>query len=162
THKAEMIGYQPQMILAGRRINDGMGRFVAEQTIKQMIAAGTQLKGARVGVLGLTFKEDVPDIRNSRVIDLIAELRSYGVAVTVHDPIAAPEDADHEYGLQLARWEDIPRCDALVLAVPHRYYIDKPLADFLGKLSAPGTFIDIKSQFDRGALERAGIRVWRL
>ena len=89
------------MILAGRRINDGMGKFIAEQTIKQMIAGGSSIKGARVNVLGLTFKEDVPDLRNSKVIDVINELRSFGVEVAVHDPVAASDDAQHEYGIAL-------------------------------------------------------------
>ena len=99
THKAEVIGYHPQVILAGRRINDGMGKFIAEQTVKQMIAGGSPIKGAKVNVLGLTFKEDVPDLRNSRAVDVIHELQTYGVEVTVHDPIAAPADAHEEYGI---------------------------------------------------------------
>src|SRR5438094_8638950 len=97
THKAEMVGYQPQVILAGRRINDGMGKFIAEQTIKQMIRNGSPVKGAAVTVLGLTFKENCPDLRNSRVIDVIRELESYGVRVHVHDPVADKEEALHEY-----------------------------------------------------------------
>ncbi len=101
-----MLGYQPQVILAGRRINDGMGKFIAEQTIKQMIRNGSQVKGAAVTVLGLTFKEDCPDLRNSRVIDVIRELESYGVDVHVHDPIADADEAVHEYGVKLCSWDD--------------------------------------------------------
>jgi len=162
THKAEMIGYQPQVILAGRRINDGMGKFIAEQTIKQMIAGGSSIKGARVNVLGLTFKEDVPDLRNSKVIDVINELRSFGVEVAVHDPVAAAHDAQHEYGIVLTPWEQLAPADALVAAVSHRDYLERPLAEILTKLTAGGSFIDVKSRFDRGALEQAGMRVWRL
>ncbi len=100
THKADMLGYHPQVILAGRRINDGMGKYVAEQTVKQMIRAGFPVKGARVNVLGLTFKENCPDLRNSRVIDVIRELESYGATVHVHDPVADPAEALHEYGVR--------------------------------------------------------------
>jgi len=119
THKAEMIGYIPQVILAGRRINDGMAKFVAEQTVKQMIKAGSQVRGAKVNVLGLTFKENCPDLRNSKVADLIHELQTYGIEVHVHDPVADPAEARHEYGLELEGWESLPRADALVAAVSH-------------------------------------------
>ena len=162
THKAEMIGYHPQVILSGRRINDGMGKFIAEQTIKQMIAGGSSIKGARVNVLGLTFKEDVPDLRNSKVIDVISELRSFGVEVAVHDPVAAAEDAQHEYGIALTAWQQLEPADALVAAVSHRDYLARPLIDILSKLRPGGSFIDVKSRFDRSALEQAGARVWRL
>ena len=162
THKAEMIGYHPQVILSGRRINDGMGKFIAEQTIKQMIAGGSSIKGARVNVLGLTFKEDVPDLRNSKVIDVINELRSFGVEVAVHDPVAAAEDAQHEYGIALTSWQQLEPADALVAAVSHRDYLARPLIDILSKLRPGGSFIDVKSRFDRSALEQAGARVWRL
>jgi UDP-N-acetyl-D-glucosamine/UDP-N-acetyl-D-galactosamine dehydrogenase len=162
THKAEMIGYHPQVILSGRRINDGMGKFIAEQTIKQMIAGGSSIKGARVNVLGLTFKEDVPDLRNSKVIDVISELRSFGVEVAVHDPVAAAEDAQHEYGIALTSWQQLEPADALVAAVSHRDYLARPLTDILSKLRSGGSFIDVKSRFDRNALEQSGARVWRL
>jgi len=162
THKAEMIGYHPQVILSGRRINDGMGKFIAEQTIKQMIAGGSSIKGARVNVLGLTFKEDVPDLRNSKVIDVISELRSFGVEVAVHDPVAAAEDAQHEYGIALTSWQQLEPADALVAAVSHRDYLARPLIDILSKLRPGGSFIDVKSRFDRSALEQSGARVWRL
>ncbi|KZS01104.1 UDP-glucose 6-dehydrogenase-like protein, partial [Daphnia magna] len=113
THKADMLGYHPQVILAGRRINDGMGKFIAEQTIKQMIAAGSPIKGAKVNVLGLTFKEDCADLRNSKVIDIIRELQSYGVEVSVTDPDADPEEAVHEYGVRPVTWAELPRADAI-------------------------------------------------
>ena len=162
THKAEMIGYHPEVILAGRRINDGMGKFIAEQTIKHMIAGGSPIKGARVNVLGLTFKEDVPDLRNSKVIDIINELRTFGVEVAVHDPVASSSDAQHEYGVALTPWDRLGQADALVAAVGHRHYLDRPLTELIAKLRPGGSFIDVKSRFDRNALEQAGMKVWRL
>ncbi|MHB9102945.1 MAG: nucleotide sugar dehydrogenase, partial [Sulfuricella sp.] len=162
THKAEMIGYIPQVILAGRRINDGMAKFVAEQTVKQMIKAGSQVRGAKVNVLGLTFKENCPDLRNSKVADLIQELQTYGIEVHVHDPVADPAEARHEYGLELEAWESLPRADALVAAVSHKEYLARPLADYQSKVIERGCFIDVKSQFDQEALGEAGLNVWRL
>ena len=120
THKAEMLGYHPQVILAGRRINDGMAKFVAEQTIKNLIASGSYIKGAKVNVLGLTFKENCGDLRNSKVIDIIRELQSYGVDVHVTDAQAEAVEALHEYGVKLESWDDLPRADAVVAAVAHR------------------------------------------
>ena len=162
THKAEMIGYIPQVILAGRRINDSMAKFVAEQTIKHIIKADINVRGARVNVLGLSFKENCPDLRNSKVADLINELKSYGIEIHVHDPLANPEEARHEYGLELESWDDLPRADALIVAVSHRQFIDTPLADFHSKITDKGCFIDVKSQFDPLALRTAGFNVWRL
>jgi UDP-N-acetyl-D-galactosamine dehydrogenase len=162
THKADQVGYHPQVILAGRRINDGMGKFIAEQTVKHMIRNGSQVKGARVNVLGLTFKENVPDIRNTRVIDVVHELRSYGVDVHVHDPVADAMEARHEYGVELETWEALPRAGAVVLAVAHRQFLARPLEDYLAKVVERGCFIDVKSQLDMAALQRAGLTVWRL
>ncbi|NWG73956.1 MAG: nucleotide sugar dehydrogenase, partial [Rubrivivax sp.] len=162
THKADMIGYHPQVILAGRRINDGMGKFVAEQTVKHMIAAGSYIKGAKVNVLGLTFKENCGDLRNSKVIDIIRELQSYGVEVHVTDPLAEPEEAMHEYGVKLERFDDLPRADAIVAAVAHRDYMSLGLEDFGRKMVKGGAFIDVKAAFDPKVFEAAGYRVWRL
>ena len=162
THKAEMIGYHPQVILAGRRINDGMGKLIAEQTVKHMIRNGSKVRSSRVNVLGLTFKENCPDIRNTRVIDVIHELKSYGVEVHVHDPVPDAGEARHEYGLELESWEALPRADALVVAVPHRQFLARPIADYLTKVVEQGCFIDVKSQFDIAALREAGLTVWRL
>ena len=162
THKAEMIGYHPQVILAGRRINDGMAKFVAEKTVKELIAAGFPVKGSKVNVLGLTFKENCPDLRNSKVADLISELKSYGVEVYVHDPVAAADEAQHEYGLELVEWQALPRADAVVAAVAHRELLDRPIEDIRSKLVEKGCFIDVKSQFDPKKFESAGISVWRL
>jgi UDP-N-acetyl-D-galactosamine dehydrogenase len=162
THKAETLGYHPQVILAGRRINDGMGKFIAEQTIKQMIAAGSAVKGARVNVLGLTFKEDCADLRNSKVVDIIQELRSYGVEVFVHDPQADADEARHEYGVALTPWDGLPAADAIVAAVAHREYRAMPLEDVAARLAPGGCFIDVKAAFPQAALSERGLRVWRL
>jgi len=162
THKAETLGYHPQVILAGRRINDGMGKYIAEQTVKQMIAAGSYIKGARVNVLGLTFKENCADLRNSKVVDIIAELRSYGVEVFVHDPEADADEAMHEYGVRLLSWDDLPRADAVVAAVAHRRFQQLGAEDFSRKLIKGGCFIDVKAGFSQAALTGAGLRVWRL
>jgi UDP-N-acetyl-D-glucosamine/UDP-N-acetyl-D-galactosamine dehydrogenase len=162
THKAEMLGYTPQVILAGRRINDGMGKFIAEQTIKQMISAGRFIKGAKVNVLGLTFKENCADLRNSKVIDIITELKSYGVDVFVSDARAASAQALSEYGVTLMPWDALPRADAIVAAVAHQEYTTLSVADIGHKLVSGGAFIDVKSVFDRSAIEDAGYRLWRL
>jgi UDP-N-acetyl-D-galactosamine dehydrogenase len=162
THKADMLGYHPQVILAGRRINDGMGKFVAEQTLKHMIQAGLSVNGAHVNVLGLTFKEDCPDLRNSRVIDVIRELESYGVEVHVHDPVPEQDEAKHEYGVTLRAWNELPRAEAVVAAVAHREFLNLGPKDFASKLSPGGCFIDVKAKFDAAALTTAGFCVWRL
>ncbi|CAZ88302.1 Protein CapL [Thiomonas arsenitoxydans] len=162
THKADMLGYHPQVILAGRRINDGMGKYIAEQTIKQMSQAGLPIKGSDVIVLGLTFKENCPDLRNSKVIDVIRELASYGVNVIVHDPIADADEAVHEYGVTLTPWAELPRAQAIVAAVAHQAYKDMSVAETLEKLLPSGIFMDIKCQYDAAALQSHGAQVWRL
>jgi len=162
THKAEMIGYHPQVILAGRRINDGMAKFVAEKTVKSIISAGFQVKGAKVNVIGLTFKENCPDLRNSKVADIVYELQSYGVDVHVHDPVAESAEAQHEYGIALESWDSLPKADALIIAVPHKEVLARSLTDFQTKLNDGGCFVDVKSQFDPDALREAGYCVWRL
>jgi UDP-N-acetyl-D-galactosamine dehydrogenase len=162
THKAEMLGYHPQVILAGRRINDGMGKFIAEQTVKEMISSGSYIKGAKVTVLGLTFKEDCADLRNSKVVDIINELKSYGCEVFVHDPEGDPEEALHEYGVTLTPWDKLPRADAIVAAVAHKQYRQLSLEEISRKIVRNGCFVDVKSSFDAKALGEAGLRVWRL
>jgi UDP-N-acetyl-D-galactosamine dehydrogenase len=162
THKAEMVGYHPQVILAGRRINDGMAKFVAEKTVKSMISSGFHVKGSKVNVIGLTFKENCPDLRNSKVADIVHELESYGCEVHVYDPVAEAEEAQHEYGIKLESWEDLPKADALVVAVPHKEVLARSLLDFQAKLNDKGCFIDVKSQFDPKAISEAGYCVWRL
>jgi UDP-N-acetyl-D-galactosamine dehydrogenase len=162
THKAEMIGYSPQVILAGRRINDSMAKFVAEQTIKELIKANCNVKGAKVNVLGLTFKENCPDLRNSKVAELIDELKSYGVELHIHDPVADAKEARHEYGIELESWESLPRAEAIIVAVSHQEFIEKPISDFQSKVIEKGCFIDVKSQFDQEVLKKMGLSVWRL
>ena len=162
THKADMLGYHPQVILAGRRINDSMGKYVAEQAVKQMIQNGHNIKGADVIVLGLTFKEDCPDLRNSKVIDVINELKSYGCTVHVHDPVAESAEAEHEYGVSLTAWDKLPRAAAIVGAVAHKQYSEMGVAQLCEKLVPNGVFADVKSFYDPAALEAAGAKVWRL
>ena len=162
THKAELTGYHPEVILAGRRINDGMGAHIARKTIQQLIHAGRSIKGARVNVLGLTFKEDVPDIRNSKVMDVVRELKEFGVEIHIHDPAASAEEALHEYGVRLAAWQDLPAADALILAVAHRSYLELPREDLLKKVVRHGVVVDVKAVLDAEALRHQGMRVWRL
>ncbi len=162
THKAETLGYHPQVILAGRRINDGMGKYIAEQTVKQMIHAGLSVKGSDVVVLGLTFKENCPDLRNSKVIDVIRELQSFGATVHVHDPVAQGEEAEHEYGIRLVSWDRLPKANAIVTAVAHREFTERPLEQLLAKLSDGGVYIDVKCTADASALRARGVHVWRL
>jgi len=163
THKAEMIGYHTQVILAGRRINDGMGAYVAQQTLKQLIKNGSPLPGAKVIVLGLTFKENCPDLRNSKVADVIRELKELGCEVSVHDPIADSAEAEHHYDVMLTPWEKLPtEADAVIAAVPHKNYLTMALPELLSRLKRNGVFIDVKSAFDRIAVREAGHRFWRL
>jgi UDP-N-acetyl-D-galactosamine dehydrogenase len=157
-----MVGYHPQVILAGRRINDGMGKFVAEQTIKHLVRNGWQVKDVPVIVLGLTFKEDCPDLRNSRVIDVIRELQSYGATVHVHDPVANNEEASREYGLQLTPWNRLPRAAAIVAAVSHRELKTRPIADYLEKLLPRGLIADVKGQFNPAVVADKQVTLWRL
>jgi UDP-N-acetyl-D-glucosamine/UDP-N-acetyl-D-galactosamine dehydrogenase len=162
THKAEMLGYHPEVILAGRRINDGMAAYVAQQTIKGLIKSGGTVMGAKVVVLGLTFKENCPDLRNSKVADLVGELQDYGCEVSVHDPIAEASEAQHEYGIALRKWNDLPAdADAIVAAVAHREYFAMPTTDILGRLRPGGLFVDVKSAYDPLTIRRAGYVLWR-
>jgi UDP-N-acetyl-D-galactosamine dehydrogenase len=162
THKAERLGYIPQVILAGRRINDSMGKYVAQEAVKQMLAAGRPVHGARVAVLGLTFKEDCPDLRNSKVIDIIKELRTFGITPLVHDAIAEAEEAKHEYGVELVKWESLTDLDHIIVAVAHKAYKDHP-PDGYGKMLKKGARIsDVKSCLSREKLGALGINIWRL
>jgi UDP-N-acetyl-D-glucosamine/UDP-N-acetyl-D-galactosamine dehydrogenase len=162
TYKAETLGYHPQVILSGRKINDGMGKYIAEQTVKRMILRGFCVNKEHVIVLGLTFKEDVPDTRNSRVVDVVRELQSFGANVLVHDPIACPKEAEHEYGIRLTKWEELPPAAAIVAAVSHREYQSRPLEAILSKLAPNGVYIDVKNQANAAELRARGIDVWRL
>ncbi len=163
THKAEMLGYHPQVILAGRRINDGMAAYVVQQTVKQMINSGSCIKGAKVIVLGLTFKENCPDLRNSKVADIVRELAEFGCDVSVHDPIADASEAFHEYGITFTSWEQLPaQADAIIAAVSHKEYLAMPLSEILGKLKKGGVFADVKSAYDRATISASGYSLWRL
>ena len=162
THKAEKLGYIPQVILAGRRINDSMGAFIAQQTIKQMIHAGHAIAGAVVTLLGLTFKENCPDLRNSRVIDIIRELEEFDVQVQVFDPVASSAEALHEYGVTLLSLNELKPAAAIVFAVAHDAYARWTLSDYLKLIHNAPVVIDVKGVCDGPALERAGARFWRL
>lgn len=149
TTKAEELGYRPEVILAGRRINDGMGKYIAEKLVKLLINVdGGSVKQARIGILGLTFKENVPDLRNSRVPDIVNELKEYGIIPLVHDPMADPEEAMHEYGIRLSDWEDLRDLDGIVLAVPHRPYVSMDPASLCATMKPNGVLVDVKSVVD--------------
>ena len=161
TMKAQQLGYQPEVILAGRRINDGMGKFVAQRLVKLLVNADIPVKGARVGVLGLSFKEDVNDIRNSKVPDIVTELKEFGINTMIHDPLANPKDALHEYGLSLCSLDELRALDGIVFAVSHKAYLEMGAEKIAGSLRQGGVFVDVKSAFSGGALGR-GIHYWSL
>jgi UDP-N-acetyl-D-glucosamine/UDP-N-acetyl-D-galactosamine dehydrogenase len=163
TTKAQELGYLPEVILAGRRINNNVGPFLAQRTVKFLSEDDRPLRKARVGVLGLTFKEDVPDLRNSKIPDIVAELRQYGVAALVHDPLGCPDEAYEEYGIRLCADRDLHELDALILAVAHRHYLDDRDGMF-GRLRPGGVLIDVKSAIDPRdpKLVERGIRYWSL
>lgn len=160
TYRAERAGYHPEVILAGRRINDGMGQRVARECIRGLLRRKSN--GGVVTILGLTFKEDVPDTRNSRVIDIVRELESFGLKVQVNDPMADPADAMHEYGVQLVDVDALQPADAVIMAVTHKAYIDAgwPLIQKL-LIGGRGLVLDVKMRLDRGSLPD-GIELWRL
>ncbi len=162
TYCAQMTGYRPEVILAGRRINDSMGAYIAQRTVKELIHAGLRVQGARVAILGLTFKENCPDIRNTKVIDIISELREYGIEPLVHDPMADPREAELVYGIKLVK-EPPPNSDAVILAVAHDDYIKKG-AGAVKEMLTPdkGVVVDVKSMFNKKDFEGGSIRYWRL
>ena len=162
THKAEKIGYIPQVILAGRRINDGMASFIAQRTVKEMIRAGNTILGSTVTLLGLTFKEDCPDLRNSKVIDIIRELEDYGITVQVSDSMADPAEALHEYGINLCPLDALKPCDALVVAVAHQEYRSLSIDTLRAMMNGTPLIIDVKGIYDRQIIENSNIRFWRL
>ncbi len=148
TAKAEQLGYHPQVILAGRRINDSMGTYLAQRLVKLLVQANLPINHAKVAILGLTFKENVPDLRNSRVPDIVSELNEFGIDPLIHDPIANPLVAYEEYAINLVNWSDLSNLDALILAVPHQSYLDTPLDQLLGCLGEKGVLLDVKSVFN--------------
>ncbi|MGL5560195.1 MAG: nucleotide sugar dehydrogenase [Paraclostridium dentum] len=171
THKAEQIGYHSQVILSGRRINDGMGKYVGESTVKNLIKANKQVKGAKVAILGMTFKEDCPDVRNSKVIDIISELKEYGINVFVADPIADENEAKREYGVDLTKFENIKNMDAVIVAVGHKEYMELNL-ESIKKLyeEKPASLnsedklvlVDVKGIFDKKEAQLKNYLYWRL
>lgn len=162
THKAEILGYHPQVILAGRRINDGMAAYVAEQTIKQMIHAGHNIGMSTVTVLGITFKENCPDLRNSKVIDVIRALQSFGVNVQLCDPEADTHEAAEEYGVSLVSLAELNPAEAVVVAVAHKAFAVLDVADYKRILKSNPVVIDVKSICPQDQFDAAGIRLWRL
>ena len=163
TTKAESVGYHPQVILSGRRINNEMGKFVAGQTVKLLSKLGRPLNKFRVAVLGLTFKENVPDLRNSRVPDIIHELYDYGIEVFVHDPLAEPYEAEAEYGLKLTPWDSLPKVDGIVMAVGHQSFLSAGTEGVINPLLKEdgGVVVDVKGVLDNGALS-SNVTYWRL
>ncbi len=162
TFKAQEAGYNPEVILAGRRINDGMGTYVAQKTVKLLAKAGKAVTGARVGIFGLTFKENVPDLRNTRVLDICAELADYSIDVAVHDPLADPAEALEEYGLRLTPLNEMIHLDAVVFAVAHDAYADIRLSDFLSRCTAPAVVLDLKGLWACREAENPAVHYWRL
>ena len=162
THKAEKVGYIPQVILAGRRINDSMGKFIARQTIKEIIRAGHNIVGCRVTILGLTFKEDCPDVRNTRVVDIIKELEEYGVEVQVCDPQADAVETKHEYGVTLTSLKALKPAVAVVVAVAHAEFRALTVSDICHLTYCNPVLMDVKGIYDRAAFQAEGVRVWRL
>ncbi|HVR03006.1 MAG TPA: nucleotide sugar dehydrogenase, partial [Polyangia bacterium] len=161
TMKAQQLGYQPEVILAGRRINNNVGPYLAQRLVKMLINQGLPVKGARVGVLGLTFKEDCNDLRNSKVPDILNELREFGIEALIHDTRGNPAEAKHEYGLTLSQLEDYRNLDGLVVAVSHKEYVQLGQPKLLSMVRDSGCFIDVKSVFSPTKMER-GIQYWSL
>jgi UDP-N-acetyl-D-galactosamine dehydrogenase len=161
TTLAESVGYHPQVILAGRRINEGMGPFVAQKVVKLLARSGVRIQGARVGILGLTFKQDVPDLRNTKVVDIVHELRQFGIEPIIHDPIVTCGHEIPEYGVQLQPWSELAELDAMILAVPHRQLLARPVDDLLGGLRQGGAFLDLKSVVDTRQ-SRPDVQYWSL
>ena len=161
TMKAQQLGYQPEVILAGRRINNNVGPYLAQRLVKMLIKQGFAVKGARVGVLGLTFKEDCNDLRNSKVPDILAELRTFGIDPLIHDSRGNPAEAHHEYGVKLNDLDEYKNLDGLIVAVSHKEYIQLGQPKLLGMVRDNGCFVDVKSVFAPAKMER-GIQYWSL
>jgi UDP-N-acetyl-D-glucosamine/UDP-N-acetyl-D-galactosamine dehydrogenase len=162
TYKAETEGYHPQVILAGRRINDNMGKFIAEKTVKLLARFCNNVKDARVGILGLTFKENCADLRNSRVIDIIDELKSFGISPMVHDPLANADEARRLLGISLSDLQDMNQLNALIIAVSHHLYTSMTISEFKSRLASDGCIIDVKCILDPVEVQKNGIHFWRL
>jgi UDP-N-acetyl-D-galactosamine dehydrogenase len=161
TMKAQELGYQPEVILAGRRINNGVSAYVAQRLVKMLINSDITVKGARVGVLGLTFKEDCNDLRNSKVPDILTELKQFGINAIIHDPVASAPEAVHEYGLKLASLDEFKELDGLILAVSHKEYLEMGQAKLCAMVKKGGVIADVKSAMEPGKVDR-GIVYWSL
>ncbi len=163
TFKSESLGYHPEMILAGRRINDNMGKYIAERTVKVLIRSGKQVRDSRIGILGITFKENVPDLRNTKVVDIVKELMDYGIEISVHDPLADLEEAKQYYGIDLKPLEDLSGVDAVIIAVKHNAYLQMGLSE-ISRLCTnhKAVVIDIKGAFSPEEAEKSDILYWRL
>lgn len=162
TYKAQCYGYHPEVILAGRRVNDDIGKYVAEQTIRQLVQNGTNIKDAKILILGVGFKEDCPDIRNSRVKDLHHELCDFGLEVFVHDPMADVEEVKNQFNIQLISLDDLPKVDALVLAVAHQAYKNLKVEQLQQLLKPNAVIMDVKGVLDAGHFRKNGYKLWRL
>lgn len=162
TYKAQKTGYHPDVILAGRRTNDSMGRYIVGEMIRQLLLQEIPITGARIAVLGLTFKEDCPDLRNSRVADIVNELKTYPVNLLVHDSLADRGEAKHEYGVDLCSWSDLAELDAIIIATAHKEYKTLSVSDYKARLKSPGMLFDIKGVIDRDAASAADLNLWRL
>jgi UDP-N-acetyl-D-glucosamine/UDP-N-acetyl-D-galactosamine dehydrogenase len=162
TTKAEQLGYQPQVILAGRRINNSVGPYIAQRTVKLLVHQNIPVKGARVGVLGLTFKEDVADIRNSKVPDILSELKDFGIEARLFDPFADPAETKHEYGLSLTPLDELVSLDALILAVGHRQFVSQPMDFFVDRIRPGGVLVDVKSALDPRTIPAGRVSYWCL
>jgi UDP-N-acetyl-D-galactosamine dehydrogenase len=163
TFKADSLGYHPEMILAGRRVNDGMGKYIAERTVKLLIQQGNAVKGAKVALLGITFKEDVPDLRNTRAVDIVDELKEYEVQVLVHDPLADAEEAKRYYGLEMSSMEALQGVDAVVIAVMHKAYTEMGIEGIAGLCSGGDPIVvDVKNALDSANARSKGIVYWSL
>lgn len=163
-YKAEQLGYHSQIISSGRRINDGMAKYVTTNIIKKLIKEGHKIQGAKIGVLGIAFKEDCGDVRNSKVIDIIDELNDYGVEITVYDPLVSKKDVANEYGIEMADIEDFKNLNAVILAVPHKAFIEDftPLAYDNFYKDSNKVLIDLKNQLNRVEYEDMGYSIWSL
>ncbi|HEX7843976.1 MAG TPA: nucleotide sugar dehydrogenase [Kofleriaceae bacterium] len=161
TTKAEELGYLPEVILAGRRINNSIGPFLAQKCVKMLTHSDVALRKAKVGIFGLTFKENVPDLRNSKIPDIVAELATFGIEAMVHDPLGNPEEAYEEYKIRLAPLEQLTNLDAAILAVAHREYVESTSAIF-ERVRDNGILIDVKSAMPRTVKPPRGIRIWSL
>jgi UDP-N-acetyl-D-galactosamine dehydrogenase len=148
TTKAQELGYRPEVILAGRRINDSMGSYIGQKLVKLLVKTKSKIQGSKIGILGLTFKENVPDLRNSKVPDIIKELKQFGIEPLIHDPLANAEEATQEYKIKLTKWEELNNLNGLILAIPHQFYLDLSQDQLLNCLRSDGVFIDIKSVFN--------------